>query len=345
MRCLYPRTVGFHSDGKTICWSPRKISKEYALFQLPCGKCIECRLEYARTWAIRCVNEAQMHEANCFITLTYDKQHLKSPKLIYSDFQDFVKRLRDKIFRDFVAERFGPKYWSSLTPLEKKHFRKEYNEELRKRTQIGIFVTGEYGDEGKRPHWHACIFNWKPQDGVFKYTNNNNDPCYTSETLSQLWGKGICEFGEVTFKSAGYCARYAAKKLSHGYDGSHDYEPISKKSSKNAIGKSFYQRYFQTIFDTGAIVLHDGTHCPIPRTYERWFAKDHPEKFRQYLQRQKTKRMEVASINNAIKEKRVREINEERFKIPGQHIQITENQVRAILAKQRLMLLNSFKKL
>lgn len=344
MRCLYPKTVGWYSDGKTICWSPRKASKEYATFQLPCGKCIECRLEYARTWAIRAVHEAKMHEHNCFVTLTYDSEHLKSEKLIYSDWQAFAKKLRDKIFRDFVAEKFGPKYWSSLTPLEKKQFRKDHKNELSK-TNIGIFVTGEYGDEGKRPHWHACIFNWAPNDGIFKYNNHNGDPCYSSKTLSELWGNGICEYGAVTFQSAGYVARYAAKKLSHGRDGEHDYEPISKKSSKNAIGKSFYKKYFENIFDLGSVILPDGTQCSIPRTYERWLAKDNPEKFRLYLQRQKTKRLEVASINNAIKEKRVRLINEERLKIPFNVIQITELEVRRILAKQRLELLNSFKKL
>lgn len=43
---------------------------------LPCGGCIGCRLERAQAWAVRCVHEAQMHEANCFITLTYDDEHL-----------------------------------------------------------------------------------------------------------------------------------------------------------------------------------------------------------------------------------------------------------------------------
>ena len=38
---------------------------------IPCGTCIGCQLERARQWAMRCVHEAQMHERNSFVTLTY----------------------------------------------------------------------------------------------------------------------------------------------------------------------------------------------------------------------------------------------------------------------------------
>jgi len=193
LRCTSPRTVGFHADGKTICWSSKKSSKEYASFQLPCGQCLECRLDYARQWAIRCVHEAQMHPRNTFITLTYDEKCLESPVLIYSDFQKFMKKLRK------VQD-----------------------------APMGVFVTGEYGEKTKRPHWHAIIFNWSPTDGVYQYSNDNGDQCYTSETLSKIWGKGRAEYGSVTFKSAGYVARYAAKKLVHGRDKTHAFEPISK---------------------------------------------------------------------------------------------------------------------
>jgi len=141
VRCTSPRTVGFLPDGKTISWSPKNYSKEYAPFQLPCSKCIECRLEYARQWAIRCVHEAKMHEDNSFITLTYSNNNLKSDKLIYKDYQDFMKRLR------------------SSNPHK----------------EIGMFVTGEYGEKTKRPHWHALLFNYRPDDLIYKYSNERGD--------------------------------------------------------------------------------------------------------------------------------------------------------------------------
>lgn len=246
MRCLYPRTVGYKSDGRTISWSSKQYSKEYPVFQLPCSKCIECRLEYARQWAVRCVHEAKMHEENSFITLTYSDQHLESPRLQYRDFQLFMKRLR----------RSEPS-----------------------RT-ISTFVTGEYGDKTKRPHWHAIIFNYRPRDLVPIYKNENGDQLYKSESLDEIWGKNDSqkkpnEVGDVTFKSAGYVARYAAKKLVHGLDGEHDYQPISKKSSKRAIGKTWLEHYWRDLLK-GTLTMSDGSQLSVPRYYEKWMQAQIP---------------------------------------------------------------------
>lgn len=268
MNCLSPRTVGFKSDGKTICWSQSQYSKEFATFQLPCGKCLQCRLEYARQWAVRCVHEASTHDENCFITLTYNDAHLESPRLIYKHFQDFMKRLR---FHN--SER-----------------------------QIGVFVTGEYGDKKKRPHWHAIIFNWRPSDAKFKYTSDRGDQVFSSDFLINLWGKGTAEFGEVTFESAGYCARYAAKKLVHGKDEDHDYQPISKKSSKHAIGKRWLEKYWPDAFNHGRIILPDGASCAIPRYYEKWLQKNEPEAFVRYVTQTKNEKIQKAQ-NKEAKEK------------------------------------------
>jgi len=274
MRCTDPRTVGFRADGKTISWSQKNFSKEYATFQLPCGQCLECRLEYARQWAVRCVHEAQIHEKNAFITLTYDEKNLRSPKLDYVDFQLFAKRLRSKIYRDFVA-KYGKENWKLLTPAERKNALKD--------SEISIFVTGEYGDKTKRPHWHACIFNWSPDDGIHLRTNDLGDRIYSSDSLTQLWGKGLAEYGSVTFRSAGYCARYAAKKLVHGYDKEHEFHPISKKSSKHAIGKRWLEKFWPDVFNYGEVILPDGSSCSIPRYYEKWFKDKHPKEYLRYV--------------------------------------------------------------
>jgi len=260
MRCTDPRTVGFMADGKTITWSPKNYSKEYATFQLPCGKCIACRLEYARQWAIRCVHEASMYDNNCFITLTYSDENLKSPKLEYRDFQLFMKKLR-----------------------------KTQN------AKLGVFVTGEYGDLTKRPHWHAIIFNWRPTDCVPKYKNDRGDQIYSSQLLTKLWSHGITELGSVTFESAGYTARYAAKKLAHGNDESHDYQPISKKSNQQAIGKKWLEKFWPDVFTHGYIILSDGTQTAIPRYYEKWLQKHQPKEWEDYVTRTKQRKIESAS--------------------------------------------------
>jgi hypothetical protein len=267
MRCTDPRTVGFKTDGKTLAWSQKDSSKEYAPFQLPCGKCLECRLEYARTWAIRCVHEAQMHPHNSFITLTYSDKNLKNPKLEYRDFQLFLKKLR-----------------------------KTQN------APIGVFVTGEYGEKTKRPHWHAILFGYWPKDAIHSRSNERGDKIYTSKTLDKLWGKNDPtdrpnEIGTVTFESAGYVARYAAKKLAHGHD-SEEYKPISKKSSKHAIGKKWLEKFWPDIFNYGQLIVNGQPVGGIPRYYEKWLQKHRPTEWSHYVTSIKVEKAQAAMKQN-----------------------------------------------
>ena len=260
MRCRKPRTVGFQSDGKTIAWSQKNYSKEYPTFQLPCGKCRFCRLEYARSWAIRSVHEAAIHDQNCFITLTYNEDHLESEKLVYDDFQAFIRSLRDYL-RDTNQEK-----------------------------EIGYIVVGEYGEKNKRPHWHACLFNYRPDDPEYLFSNDLGDKVYTSKFLTDLWGKGHVSYGDVSFHSAGYIARYSLKKTKdHGkaaYDGE-DFQPIFKSSRKYAIGKRWLEKYWEDVFNYGQVILKkaDGTvtKCGIPRYYKKWLRENHWDAYLRYL--------------------------------------------------------------
>lgn len=310
MPCTDPRNVGFTVDGK-ITFSAKKRTKELAAFQLPCGQCLECRLEYARQWAIRCVHEAKMHKESCFITLTYE--NLESPKLQYEDFQKFMKKLRKL----------------SLTP-------------------IGVFVTGEYGEQNKRPHWHAIIFGWKPKDGKEAYKNTRGDQLYTSETLTKTWGKGKCDYGAVTFESAGYCARYAAKKLVHGKDQTHDYHPISKKSSKHAIGKKFLEQHFPDVFSHGEIQLRLSDRSilktSIPRYYERWFKDHHPDLWLHYVTHVKSRIS--AQAQKRSEEEKTKWMEELHRRLNrGRSAPLTKNQVKKIISEQKFQQLQNYLKL
>lgn len=248
MRCRFPLDMSYCDDCVTTTFSRKLFSKEIIPWQVPCGKCLECRLEYARQWAVRCVHESQMYDENSFITLTYDDEHIGDGRLCYRDFQLFMKRLR-----------------RSTDDI------------------ISCFVTGEYGEQRKRAHWHAIVFNWRPKDVKFLYENDRGDRVYDSELLTQLWGKGFSNLGSVTFESAGYVARYAAKKLVHGRDNEHGFVPISKKSSKHAIGKRWLEKYWRDVFFHGRIVLPNGDMCSVPRYYEKWFKENHPEEFLCYI--------------------------------------------------------------
>ena len=109
-----------------------------------------------------------------------------------------------------------------------------------------------------------------------------------------MWQHGHNEIGSVTFESAGYVARYAAKKLVHGNDDEHGYHPISKKSSRHAIGKRFLEKYWKDIFTEGIVVLANGSQSSIPRYYEKWLKKNHPTEWEKYVTKTKLKKMQKA---------------------------------------------------
>lgn len=266
MRCLNPIKAGFHKSGSGITFKPRDNHPELEGFELECRKCLPCRLNIAREKAVRALHESKMHEDNIFLTLTYDEQNLKSPKLQYRDFQLFMYSLREKRTR---------------------HIK---DKDLKKKFSISYMVTGEYGEKNKRPHWHAIIFNYRPTDAKHKYTTELGEDVFTSEEISNLWKKGNIEFGSVTLESASYVARYAAKKLVHGHDQDHDYHPIHKTSSKNGIGRTWIEKYYAHAFSHGLIVLPNGQTTKIPRYYVDWAKKHKPEVWQLYVTE---KRLEI----------------------------------------------------
>lgn len=213
-------------------------------FNLPCGQCQGCRLNRTRQWAVRCMHEAQMHEENCFITLTFDHWSIvnrDSASVDVKDFQNFMKRLRK---------------------LSKK--------------KIRFFHCGEYGDKFGRPHYHSIIFGYDFPDKVhFK-----NDPLghkhYISDTLTKLWPYGYHDIGSVTFDSASYVARYALKKINGKQADDHYYHPISGEmvnpeyatmSRKPGIGYSWFQKYKSDVYPHDYCEI-DGKKILPPRYYD-----------------------------------------------------------------------------
>lgn len=216
---------------------------------LPCGQCIGCRLEKARQWAVRCMHEAQMHENNCFITLTYNDYNLpRNGSLKLKDFQLFMKRLRKK---------FG--------------------------SGIRFFHCGEYGEgvqdgeEVGRPHYHALLFNFDFEDKKV-YTQKDGYKTYTSETLSGLWPYGYSVIGEVNFDSAGYVARYSLKKISGEKATSHyrgkkpEYCTMSRRPG---IGKKWFDKYRYEVYPLDRVNVR-GVDSKPPRFYDNQMQKEDP---------------------------------------------------------------------
>lgn len=219
---------------------------------LSCGQCWGCRLEHSRQWAIRCVHEAQLYDSNVFVTLTYAETGFT---LVPRDFTLFMKRLR-------------------------KHFHPRL---------IRFYMGAEYGEESGRPHFHACLFNCYFDDAVYQFKTGAGFRMYTSPTLTRLWGHGHANFGDVTFESAAYVARYVMKKLTG--DGNSDmYDVIDpdsgevfkrvkeygRMSLKPGIGAQWLQKFRPDVYPHGLVVVN-GKEVRPPRYYDKLYKKSSPD--------------------------------------------------------------------
>lgn len=235
--------------------------------KIACGQCIGCRLERSRQWAIRCMHESQMHKNNCFITLTYDNEHLpKNGSLVLKDLQDFMKRLR----------------FHAADPDS------EMNQNIITEGKLRYYACGEYGETFKRPHFHSCMFNLDFKDKE-KYKINNGFQYYTSETLNKIWGKGYCIIGDVTFESAAYVARYIMKKIT-GDKSLETYTDFCKEtgevfaerrpefntmSRRPGIGKAWLEQYMSDVYPSD-MVLVNYKPCSPPKYYDKQFEMVYP---------------------------------------------------------------------
>lgn len=234
--------------------------------EIPCGSCLGCRLDYSRQWADRCMLELSEHTSSYFVTLTYDDYHLPkthyvNPEtgelcvantLVKSDFQKFIRSLR---------KRTGQK--------------------------IRYFMSGEYGTNTIRPHYHAILFGLSLDDLRQVGANKLGQPYYTSDTILSAWSdsdglpRGFCTIGDVTWESCAYTARYVMKKVGQDKEvfTSRNMQPeFTLMSRKPGIGYGYYashpklMEYEHIHYSTP----EGGKQCSIPRYFKRKYAEENP---------------------------------------------------------------------
>lgn len=271
MACYHPlRAYKLAGGGISFKQTPNALS----VTPLPCGRCWGCRLERARQWAIRCLCEKQLHDQNCFITLTYDGASVPGT-LIYRDFQLFMKRLRKAAFK----ERMGvARATNQQAPAAKAA-----------RAAIRFYMAGEYGERFERPHFHACIFGYDFDDKTPWKKNHGGQQLYRSAKLEKLWPHGHSTIGELNYQTAAYTARYIMKKITGGEANEHytgiDMETgeviekkpeFNKMSLKPGIGLNWLRKYERDVYPHGKILSNYKEQKP-PKYFDRIFKKIDPQ--------------------------------------------------------------------
>lgn len=222
-------------------------SSAFDLFPIPCGSCINCRLSYSREWSIRLMHERQMFDKACFVTLTYDNEHLPSDKSVsVTEMQLFVKRLR--------------KFFSGV--------------------RIRFFGCGEYGAKFSRPHYHLILFGIDFSDkSLIRVFSSSKFPLYKSDILSKLWPFGFCSVGAVSFESCAYVARYVVKKVTGSVRNVHysgRSPEFARMSRMPGIGADWFEKHWSDVFPHDRVIIRKNALSKPPRYYLKLLEKSRP---------------------------------------------------------------------
>jgi hypothetical protein len=247
------------------------------------------------------MHEASLYDNNCFLTLTYDDEHLpEDGSLRYEDFQLFMKRFR-KRFKGLQPVTYTPTE-TVYNTFQSDVDGKPISFPVGKRKldpvtsfPIRFYMAGEYGEKFRRPHFHACIFNFDfPDKKYFKKTPGGSR-IFTSAALSELWPFGYASIGNVTFESAAYVARYIMKKVNISSSTPHHLRnhyvevdddgviselvpEFNKMSLKPGIGQGWFDKFKDEVYPDDFVVVN-GRQCKPPRFYDKKFAEDFPIEF------------------------------------------------------------------
>jgi hypothetical protein len=287
------------------CYSPLKGWKDpdsggirfrregaHTAMAVACGQCLGCRLDRSRMWAMRIIHESMVHdmdEGNTFVTLTYrskwecDSNQLKNGwhvpddwSLHKSHFQKFMKRLRRRSYE--IVD--GKKKYQRIRFFHAG----EYGAVCRHEREV---EECEYCNVG-RPHYHAVLFNWSPDD--WEPVGQRHDiTYYTSPRLEAIWKYGFVQVAEVSFESAAYVARYCLKKRTgegaQGHYENMDDDGVIHKvlpeyctmSRSPGLGAEFYEQYKDDIWPADEVpVPGSGVFKKVPRYYQEILEAEDP---------------------------------------------------------------------
>lgn len=104
------------------CTSPIRLRPDSSML-VPCRRCMACRIQHTREWAVRLMHELESYNEASFTTLTYDDEHLPVDLSL-------KKRHLQLFFKRFRKTGAGFRY----------------------------YACGEYGGRFGRPHYHIIFF-------------------------------------------------------------------------------------------------------------------------------------------------------------------------------------------
>jgi len=236
--------------------------------ELPCGRCMDCKIRRSQDWSTRAQHEATLHQKNSFITLTFsdeglalrELQHGTHPyDLAVQDWQLFAKRLRKQLNYHGLGK-------------------------------LRFFQVGEYGDEQQRPHYHALVFGQDfKETEIDRWKDDAGHPVWTSRIVEKCWPYGFHEIKEMAPEAIAYVCKYVQKKL-YGErrkralervdSGSGECvtvrDELATMSRKPGIGHDWWKKFKNDAFPDDFVVIQ-GKKLPVPKYYYQQLEKEDPD--------------------------------------------------------------------
>lgn len=234
---------------------------------IPCGKCLGCRLDYSRQWADRCLMELEEHESAYFLTLTYDDDHLPFGECYDAD--DVLMPFT------YVDEETGE---CGRLPTLRKRDVQLFHKRLRERLgqKIRYFTAGEYGDNTGRPHYHSIEFGLEIPD-LKVYSIKDGYNLYESALLDEIWGLGKVIIGDCTWETCAYTARYVMKKWNGKLKEWYDVHNVSPEfilmSRRPGLGRAYYEKHGKELFTFRSVPVSDKNGGRMVSSTNRYFDK------------------------------------------------------------------------
>lgn len=204
------------------------VPGETQYMPVPCGTCYECRRMKVNEWVFRVGKEAERHEFQEWVTLTYNGLFVpltpnRMMTLRKKDIQNFFKRLRK-----------------------------------RTDTKIKYFVVGEYGGKTSRPHYHAIIFGATPQQIINAWKLEGNP-------IGNLhFGK--VEKGSLMY-TLKYMMKPGKIPEFRGDQREPEFRLMSQKLGSNYLTEKI-KKWHRKDWKRNYVQTNDGYKIPLPRYYK-----------------------------------------------------------------------------
>ena len=259
--CLYPKLIKnkrYRVNAKNQGDVPEPQDKRVLFVPAACGKCMQCRKQKSREWAVRLSEEIRHDDRGKFITFTFSDKSLSDlTDAIHNDSKRMAKLLKQN-----ENGLSGYNLDNEIATIAMRYFLERWRKKYKKSVKHW-FVTELGGKYTERIHLHGIL--WTDVD---------------IDTIANIWKYGHIVLGDgkgthyVNERTVNYMIKYV-----HKTDIKHP-EYQQKILTSAGIGKGYLDRvdsnlnHFNPNGTRDYYICRNGNKLPLPTYYRRKIYSD-----------------------------------------------------------------------